>query len=388
MSFDISKLAYLMHLYCDNKEQCIYGTMGELKVYFKYFSNDTTIAVRLFASCEDVVSAREGYTQYSAVHPDFTFIRVWENRTTALFTMPDGINEQSVSNELTSFVKFAADNGFVTQCSTCGSKAQTRLFLFDHEGLCLCEGCSELCIKDVDVTNTLRDRRKPKYLKAVIAAFAVAAVLFLYQWQTAGSSDPLVTNLISGFSGTALSVFMIKKFGGKATKGIAILSIALVALMSVLGSFFWHVDYFTDFNKKQYKDSKFIVDYYESNMDEDEVYDFYMSNPEKSDVISSLFYMSDKELEESYIYNKQITDNQTKTAVIKNFNRLITSEYGDKMRSNFYEYIWGGIAMALLFGVLFWRLVLKTDGGRHKIKPLELDPFNLYEQLMVTQNEK
>ena len=50
MSFDISKLAYLMHLYCDNKEQCIYGTMGELKVYFKYFSTVSMMPSKTFAS--------------------------------------------------------------------------------------------------------------------------------------------------------------------------------------------------------------------------------------------------------------------------------------------------------------------------------------------------
>ncbi len=383
MAFDLQKLAYLMHLYCDNREQCIYGNMGDIKVFFRYFSNDTTIAVRVFASPDDVVIARNNIAEFSSSHTGFTFIRIWEYRTTAVFTMPDGINEEAVSNELTAFVKFAADNAFVSRCSTCGSKDETRLYNFNHEGLCLCEGCSQLCGRDVEVTNALRDRRKPKYKKAVIAAVAVAVIVFLFQWYAGTSSDPLVSNFISGFTGTALSVFAVKKFAGRATKGIAAFSIILVIIATLAGDFLATVDMFTKFNKKQYEDSKFIVDYYESDMNDDEAFEYYISHPDKAQKISELFYMSDDELEKSYLYHKQITDNQTRKDVIRNFVSLIRSEYGDRTRDDFIELMWGGTAFIIVFGIFFWRIVVKTDGGRYSVKPLELDPFNAYKEIAM-----
>ena len=387
MSIDLNKLGSLLGLEISAKEHKLYGSRVGYNMSIRYFSNDLTFMVRIYAAVLDK-SVRGALTEFGRSRKGYTFIRAWDNRVTAMLTIDRRDTEEAVAGEINAFLELVSSMGFYPCCSTCGRSLPARLYSLSSDDCNLCDDCTALVKEDVDRVNSFFSMQSPSTSKVLIACLIAGILTFIYSFNTSGTIPAVWNGALETGVGVLLACFFIKKLAGKSNKLSAVLSILFCIVFAFAGTVGWFADFFADFNRDNAADVQYVIDYYEQKQQD---YSPYATALHSGDYdLASKYYsleeLSDKELKEKYDYNKLITDNQTLMKCAVNFPSLMFSEYGEKMVNGFWKIIIGDIIGAVVIGILIWRKILSMDGLRYKLEPLPLNTVNTYDMFMGGNN--
>ncbi len=383
MSIDINKLASLMRLNVTPEKTALYGTIGGYNTYLMYFKGDMSFAVRIYANHNDK-SLREALYEFSRSREQYSFVRMWEGRVTAIFTLYDTDTEETAQQKLTELYSFVASLGFAPCCSTCGGNRPARLYGFTNDGLNLCEDCEKIVAADVTNANAVRDLQKPKIKKALPGMLIGAASTFLFARYTGGKSPYLVSGGIDAVTGIMIAVIIIKALAVKTSIKTAAVSAALCLIAYVAGNVMWHADYFAKFNKDHAAEQQYIIDYCDAEKAGENPYQDAIVKGD-NDLISKykgMHHLTPEEREDYYKAAVRIVEHQTTKSCVKDFYKLMYSDYGDKMRKGFMMLNLGGILGVVIGLAIFWRLALKVDSAKYKLVALPTVTLNPYDIIM------
>ena len=387
MSLDLARLSSLMSLNFGSKRHEMYGSKNGYNTNIIYFSNDLTFAIRIYANNDDR-SVRSVFTEFTATHPFYTFLRMWEGRVTAMLTIEKTTSEEQAAAMLGELFALVSSLNFQPCCSTCGRRLPARLYAFMNDDCNLCDDCAVLVKADVDRVNSFFSSQSPNITKVITACLIAGILTFIYSFNTSGTIPAVWNGALETGVGVLLACFLIKKLAGKANKLSALLSILFCIVFAFAGTVGWFADFFADFNRDNADDVQYVIDYYEQTQQD---YSPYATALHGGDYdLASKYYsleeLSDKELKEKYDHNKLITDNQSLMDCVTHFPSLMFSEYGEKMVDGFWKIIIGDIIGAVVIGILIWRKVLSMDELRYKLESLPLNTVNLYELIVGREN--
>lgn len=367
MKFSWEQVGVLTGLKYNKKRYELWGTIRQYQIYLRWFPNDMTFTVRLFAKSPSDKDMRGILADWNQSHSGFTFMRAWDNRITAMLTLGDEQTVEYAAAEILALAELAEEQGLIPCCGCCGAETEAKLYSLDNDGVCICDECGALVSSDVEKANRLFADHKPKLTGAVagciigaVAAFALR--IWLSEDLLSGWSE-----IIYDFFGVCISIFLVKKLGKRATKGIAVLSTALCVFAAVFGVIFQHASYFADFNREQEKNAEHIIEYCETVELGENPFELFYDRTDMTDTISWMYSLDETELSEWYDSAQIIKEHQTTFSCIRSFPKLINSNYGDKMREDFYSLLIIGIFFAVFDGFLFWRIALPVDNARHKL---------------------
>ncbi|MBQ6675434.1 MAG: hypothetical protein IJM75_04825 [Ruminococcus sp.] len=388
MSIDLNKLGSLLGLEISAKEHKLYGSRGGFNMSIRYFSNDLTFMVRIYAAVLDK-SVRGALTEFGRSRKGYTFIRAWDNRVTAMLTIDRRDTEEAVAGEINAFLELVSSLGFYPCCSMCGENKPVKMYSLLFDDCNTCDDCTAVLRYDVDKSNTLLSSQRSSLLRALPGCLIAALLSFLYAFWSAGAIPAVWNGALDSGTGVILSVFFIKKFtASKTSAATAVMSVLICIVAAWAGTVMWFCDYFADFNRDNAESQQVIVTYYEEVQRGN---DPYATAYHGGDVDIAMQYaylddMSQKDLDKSYTAAKRIIDNQTTTDCLLHFPDLMFSQYGEKMVDGFYKLIIGNIVGAVIIGALLWRRVLSMDKLRYKLVPLPMNTVNPYDMFMGGNN--
>ena len=389
MSLDTARLASVMGLEIDQAKLQIYGVKNGINVHMRYFKNDMTFAIRAFAGSGDK-ALRKSLAAFGAAHLGFSFLRIWPNRISAMFTAADTDNEDMVAAELNEFFAFVSSLGATPCCSTCAENKPAALYDFKSDSLNLCDDCAALVNNDITRINSLRAAHSVKVTGCLPALIASAGAVFLSAYYTSGSAPTLISGVLDGLLGVILAVILTKLLGKKINLAVALISLVLCFAAFFAGTVGWHANYFAKFNKDNAEKQQYIVDYYEELQNGGNPYGDAIAGTD-SDLISKYKYLhhcDEDELEHHYMAAKRIIDHQTTSSCVRDFQDLMFSDYGDKMRTGFFKLLFGSAVGLLLGFMIFWKMLLKIDRSGFTLVRLPMATFNPYDVFMGNNNRQ
>ena len=388
MGLDIARLASVTGLEVSTKKHEIYGDKSGYRIYIRYFSNDLTLMLRVYAA-GGVPAFRSELNTFSQAHKGLTFARAWDNRVTAMLTIDKSDNEEAAAAEIDAFVGFIAAHGLMPCCSMCGGNKPTRLYEMTIDNANLCDECAGVLTNDISKANGLFALQRPNMLRALFACLIAGVLTFIYSHYTSGDVPEVWGGMIGSSVGVILSVFFVKKLVGKSSIAVALMSVIICILAAMLGTVSWFCSFFADFNRDNAEGQQYIIDYCEKVNEGFDPYAeaYHSGNIELAGKYASLDGVSDKKLDEYYKGAKRIVDHRSYTECFKDFRALMFTSYGDKVRNGFYRLLVGDIAGAVLIGIILWRRVLGMDKFKYKLTPLPRGTVNPYD-MIVGNNQR
>ena len=383
MSMDLNKLASIMELNVSDNKISIYGTKNGFNTLMMYFKGDNTFALRIYANTQDK-SKRTALYDFAASHASFTFVRMWEGRVTANVTLSDNDTEESAAAQLTEFFELLGSLGFAPCCSTCGGNKPARLYDFMKDGINLCEDCEGIVDADVEKSNALHDAQKPRLKKALPGLLIGAVFTYIFTRYTNGKSPAVLSGAMDSFLGIMITVLAVKLSAAKTGVKTAVVSAVLCFAAYFAGNVAWHANYFADFNRKNIGQQQYVIDYCEAVDAGENPYQQALDSGDE-DLIGKyryLHHLSQEDRDDLLRRVERMNDHQTTLSCVKDFKSLMFSDYGDKMRKDFYLLFLGSFVGIGPGCLLFWRLALKGDKARYALIPLPTVTTNPYDVII------
>ena len=371
MSINTATLAQLTSLTQAQSKRTIFGVKNGYNTTVMYFRRDNALAIRIFANCSDK-SARDELYSFSQANEKYSFVRMWDGRVTAMLSLDDNDTEGSAAVMLGHLYDLLSGLGFEPCCSTCGEHKPAKLFAFAHDCVNLCPECEVLVNADVDKTNSLLNRHKPKVIAALPALLIAAFVVFISARYAAGSSRGYFIASADGLFGISIASIIMYTQRIKPCIITIVLNIILCFVGYAAGNTVWHAEFFADFNKEHAAEQQYIFEYCDSENNGGNPYNDALveGDTELIGKYKYLHHCTPDEREQHYKAAKRIIDHQTTWSCIKDFKELMFSDYGDNMRSTFMGLNGRALCILLITGVLFWGYVMKIGFSKYSLVPL------------------
>lgn len=369
MALHPKKFAELSGLQYDKAGNTFWGTLQGYPVFLTVVPRRDTVIFRLIAKTpSDEVSAdlQAQANAWCTSHAGVTGLAHRDRCLAAAVSLTPRNTDENLSALTAALVSFAASQGLIACCMSCGAEYGYRSYLLDDGGVTVCDSCKPyLEQKMLEAQEEAADvRANPAGL--IAGALIGALAVFLLTYFVLKMS---YLSMLTGYAGVLLGLFLMRKLGKKLTTPAVVIFTVLCLIAGVAAPVTHFANLFATTNHENYDKAMQEVTGYQT------LEDMYSELSEED--LAKLDEMGedkfDMEKYKQYYENaKLITEHTTTGSCIKDLPKLLNSEYYSAAKPEFIKCLLFAL-LSVLAGVLLTApAMLRADQGKHTLRELPL----------------
>ncbi len=244
----------------DKASSTFWGNLHGYPVFLTVNSRQNSALFRLSAKAPDAAALRTQISEWSMAHTGVSGLNYQPHCLAAMISLTPRNTEENLSALITELVSFAASQGMVPCCMSCGSEYGYQMYLLDDDGIAICDDCKpnlEQQLRDA-VTDAASVRANP--LGQLIGAIIGAVTVFLLTYFVLKLH---YLSFLTAFAGTLLGIFLIRKLGKKLTIPASAIFAVLCITAGVSATMLHFADVIAEFNVGESADAQKVCDAYE-----------------------------------------------------------------------------------------------------------------------------
>lgn len=367
MALHPKKFAELSGLQYDKAGNTFWGTLQGYPVFLTVVPRRDTVIFRLIAkTASDEMSAdlQAQANAWCTAHAGVTGLAHRERCLAAAVSLTPRNTDENLSALTAALVSFAASQGLIACCMSCGAEYGYRSYLLDDGGVTVCDSCKPFLEQKMLEAQQDAAEVRANPVGLAVGALIGAAAVFLLTFFVLKLS---YLSMLTGYAGVLLGLFLMRKLGKKLTTPAVIVCTVLCLLAGFAAPVFHFADLFANTNEQNYASAQKICDGYSSLM---EVYDDL--TPEQYEQLDAL--TEDKfdlaQYQKMYDNAKLIMEHTTTASCLKDMPMLLKSEYFSAAKPELIKCLLFAVLSVLAGAALTAPAMLRADQGKHTLREL------------------
>ena len=367
MALHPKKFTELSGLHFDKAANTYWGTLEGYPVFLTFVPRRDTVIFRLIGKTPADEISPDLQAQANAwctSHAGVTGLAHRDRCLSAAVSLTPRNTDENLSALTAALVTFAATQGLIPCCMSCGAEYDYRSYLLDDGGVTVCDSCQPYV--EQKLLEAQQDAAEVKANPAGLAAGALigAAVVFFLTFFVLKLS---YLSMLTGYAGVLLGLFLMRKLGRKLTTPAVIIFTVLCLAAGFAAPVAHFANLIAETNTENYDKAKQASDGYTELM---ALYDGLSEDQlAELDVMGEGTFDLDKYKE---IYdNAQLIMNHTTTAsCLKDMPKLLNNTYYSDAKPELIKCLLFAVLSVLAGAALTAPAMLKADQGKHTLREL------------------
>ena len=264
MALHPQKFCELTDLQYDNSAKTYWGTLQGYPVFLTVIPRRDTVVFRLIAKApsEDAAAAIPAQANdWCASHAAVTGLIYKDRSLTAAISLTPRETEENLSAVTAGLISFAAGQGLIPCCMSCGTESGYRAYLLDNGGVTACDSCKPYIEQKIREAEANAAAVKPDVIGLAVGAVLGAVLVFTLTYFVLKLS---YLSMLTGYAGVLLGLFLMRKLGKKLTVPAVACCAVLCMLAGVAGSVLHFAGLIADYNAENAAEAQQVCDAYDS----------------------------------------------------------------------------------------------------------------------------
>ena len=365
MSLHPQSLCELTSLHYEKSDNTYWGSLQGYPVFLTVVPRRDTVVFRLIAKVPSADAANALPAQASAWSTEHTGVTglVHKDRClSAVVSLTPKKTEENLSAVTAALVSFAAAQGLIPCCMSCGTETGYRPYLLDQGGVTVCDACKPHLEEKIREAEATAAAAKPNNIGLIAGIIISAAAVFLLTFFVL---KLCYLSMLTGYAGVLLGLFVMRKLGRKLTKPAVIACTVLCLLAGFAAPILHFAALFAETNQQNYDKAKQACDSYLALT---EMYD-QLTEEERAE-LDAANGIDAGQYQEIYENAKLITDHTTTASCLKAMPKLLNSSYYSAAKPELIKHLLFTMLSVLACIALTAPPMLRADHGRHTLREL------------------
>lgn len=263
MALNPTEFCGLTGLQYDKSARTFWGSLQGYPVFLTIVPRRDTVIFRTIAKTTSEDAAAVLNSQASAwcsEHAGVTGLAHKERCLSAAVSLTPKETAENLSAVTAALVSFAAAQGLIPCCMSCGTESGYRPYLLDAGGVTVCDACKPYVEQKIREAAEDAAAVKPNTIGLVIGAVLAAAAVFFLTYVVLKLS---YLSMLTGYAGVLLGLFLMRKLGRKLTVPAVAACAVLCLIAGICAPMLHFAGTIAEFNTENSAQAQQVVDAYD-----------------------------------------------------------------------------------------------------------------------------
>lgn len=367
MALHPKKLCELTGLQYDKAANTYWGRLQGYPVFLTVVPRRDTVVFRLIAKAHAEEEAAELQSQantWCTTHSGVTGLAYRDRSLAAAVSLTPKNTDDNLAATVGAIVSFAASQGMIPCCMSCGAEYGYRAYLLDDGGVTVCDSCKPYIEQKLLEAKQEAAEVRANPIGLAAGALIGAAAVFVLTFFVLKLS---YLSMLTGYAGVLLGLFLMRKLGKKLTVPAVIVCAVLCLIAGFAAPVLEFANTLASTNAENADSAQKACDSYQ------ELLDMYNGLSEEQltqlDELGEDTFSMDK-YEKIYTQAKMIIDHTTTASCLKDMPQLLSTDYYKSVKPELIKCILFAL-LSVLAGILLTAPpMLRADQGKHTLREL------------------